>query len=184
MSPSLTSLLIATWCVTCFFGCTSTNKDEAGTDGQDDDVYIVSFLGETKSNSELRELKRKASRGNGASAFELSAYYSIGQGQDSNKADYYFDMALELEYLYALYNKGLEEWAYNEFPNIDEVEMLIRKAIKKGHPDERRLLEEILETKRTGVFPRKSKFRLFPPFDAIEPKAEQDASRNPDKPAS
>ena len=127
----------------------------------EDDAVELSFAHPKKSRSELRELKRRAKQGDGEAAFELWGYYALSVEGNVKKMNRYFKRAVELEYPNALYNKALESWAYDEFPNIAEVEALLKRAISKGFIDERGLLDEVLLAKSTGIVPKQSKFRLF-----------------------
>ncbi len=127
----------------------------------EDDAVELSFAHPKKPRSEIRGLKRRAKQGDGEAAFELWGYYALSVEGNVEKMNRYFKRAVELEYPNALYNKALESWVYDEFPNIAEVEALLKKAISKGFIDERGLLDEVLLAKSTGIVPKQSKFRLF-----------------------
>ena len=143
-------------------GCSSIEKAEhRGSKSTNEDEVIVSFAGTNLEKSELRRLKSAAKGGDSESAFRLYNYYSIGRGANEKLANKYFDIALRLEHPIALYNRAFEIWVYQREPDVMEVYGLLKKAIEKGHRDERGLLDEIEQAKATGVVPLESKFRLF-----------------------
>jgi TPR repeat protein len=111
---------------------------------------------------ELRALKDRAAQGDGEASFKLWAYYSFSVESDARLARRYYDRSIELEYPAALYDKAFWEWCREPVPHIDRVERLLRRAISLGFKDEKHLLEEVLEAKKSGVIPSRSPFRLFP----------------------
>lgn len=137
-------------------GC-STTPDVPG----DTNEVEVSLKRPELPRSEVRALKTRAEQGDANAAWELYVNYAFADYNES-LSERFFNRAIELEHPSALYEKAFWIWTREEFPDIETVEALARRAIELGYNDEKGLLDEIVAARESGTIPRRSRLRLFP----------------------
>ena len=164
----LTALLAFSATVLMTTGCTNRVRHH-----HDPDVIVVehSFQGERKSKAELRDLRRRAREGDGAAAYELFAYYSLGRGQNTQLSERFLDRSVTLDFPLALYMRAVDIWMLEEEPDVVEAHALVSRAIalgfrdesahEKGFATEEDLLEELETALETGAVPAQTRFRFF-----------------------
>jgi len=135
-------------------GCASDYGDDKSPYG----LELIPLNGSGLPQETINNLKIAAKQGDGKAAYDLYGYYSI-MGDSDTLANYYLEMAVRLDCPDALYMKALLIWEFEDRPNFDKVERLVRRAIQLGRKDDKRLLDEVLEAKRTGQIPSNSQIR-------------------------
>lgn len=146
------TLITVVTSVGCHFCPLSSSKHE---------IVYYTFQGMPKSEKEINDLVNASNNGNDDASFELHTYYSLGYGQDAELASYYFEIAINQENEDALYVKAQEIWDTERNPDVDLVYGLLKKAIEKGHEDNKRLFKEVEKAKETGIVPLQTKNRFF-----------------------
>lgn len=136
-------------------GCSNDTVDVDNATVAQDEEEVIQILpmnqGAILSDAELDKTIEAARNGDGKAAYRLFAHYGLGTG-DTELAEQYAELAVELGYPTALYNKAVQMWDMynNKFykgPRIikDDIKSLVERAIAAGHPDTRGLLDDLHE---------------------------------------